>query len=129
MPSPVAAFLLGPRVDDLSILQNVRKMGLRPKATALILNLGRVDAGVDADAAFGLITRHSVFRAAVDDGAQVIRMPRLDPIAAQAIEARRLHFDDLQGKIAPFDALAASAWLKEMEVAFRPIESWMPWAK
>src|SRR6185312_14962146 len=100
--APVAAFLLGPRVDDLAVLHSLRTQGLRPKATALILNEGRVEQGAQPEEAFARVLRHSAFRAAVEDGAAVIWMPRLDPPdLAQEIEAKRLQFSAARDGITP----------------------------
>jgi hypothetical protein len=137
--APVAAFLLGPRVDDLAVLQSLRGRGFRPKATAIVLNEGRVDQGLTREEAFARVLRHSAFRAAVDDGAAVIWMPRLDPPdLAQEIEAKRLHFTDArdgivpQGRnVAPVTALErvmVRAWLERMDRAFAPVRTWLPWA-
>lgn len=136
---PVAAFLLGPRVDDLAVMQSLRARGFRPRASAIILNEGRVDQGLTREEAFARVLKHSAFRAAVEDGAAVIWMPRLDPPdLAQDIEAKRLHFTDARDgivpegrKIAPITALErvmVRAWLERMDQAFSPVRTWLPWA-
>ena len=137
--APVAAFLLGPRVDDLAVLHSLRTQGLRPKATALILNEGRVEQGVPREEAFARVLRHSAFRAAVEDGAAVIWMPRLDPPdLAQEIEAKRLQFSAARDglvpegrKVVPLPAIKRAivrAWLERMDAAFAPVRTWLPWA-
>ena len=129
--APVAAFLLGPRVDDLAVMQSLRARGFRPRASAIILNEGRVDQGLTREEAFARVLKHSAFRAAVEDGAAVIWMPRLDPPdLAQDIEAKRLHFTDARDgivpegrKIAPITALErvmVRAWLERMDQRSRP---------
>lgn len=40
----VAAYTFGPRADDLIFLKTFERMGFRPRATLLILNLGLVDS-------------------------------------------------------------------------------------
>ena len=136
--APVAAFLLGPRVDDLAVLHSLRTQGLRPKATALILNEGRVEQGAQREEAFARVLRHSAFRAAVEDGAAVIWMPRLDPPdLAQEIEAKRLQFSTARDglvpdgrKVVPLPAIKRAivrAWLERMDTAFAPVRTWLPW--
>lgn len=135
--SPVAYYFLGPRVDDLGSLHTFERGGFQPKATAIVLNRGRVDAGMDATEAFLPIRRHTAFRAAVDRGAIVIEMPRLDPPdLALEIERKRLHFAQARDgqvpegrKMTPIgglDRAAVSAWMGRMEAAFAPVRSWLP---
>lgn len=75
----VVAYLLGPQPDDLSPLATLRNRGFSPAATVLILNEGLLGAGVDLETGFASVQGHSVFRAAVDAGAMVVRLPRLIP--------------------------------------------------
>ena len=76
---PVAAYILGPRVDDLSSLATFEASGFLPRATLLLLNGARVDAGLNPAEAFAPIRRHSAVRAAAARGAVVVKMPQLDP--------------------------------------------------
>jgi hypothetical protein len=135
--SPVAAYFLGPRVDDLGTLASFEARGFRPEATAVVLNHGRVDAGMDPDAAFAAVRRHSAFRAAVERGATVLEMPRLSPPElALDIERKRLHFAMARDgivpegrRVAPIGGLnraAVRAWMDRMEAAFGPVAAWLP---
>lgn len=128
--APVAAYFLGPRVDDLGSLATFEVAGFRPTATALVLNHARVDAGLDPAEAFAATLRHSAFRSVVARGAAVVEMPRLDPPElALEVERRRLHFAaarDGEGGLGPLDRAAVRAWMRRMEGAFAPLEAWLP---
>jgi len=135
--APVAAYFLGPRIDDLSGLESFEKAGFQPAATALILNHARVDVGLDPTEAFTSIRRHSVFRSAVDRGAIVLEMPRLDPPElALEIERKRLSFGHAMAgtvpdgrKVAPItglDRVSVRTWLSRMKFAFEPVRQWLP---
>jgi hypothetical protein len=128
--APVAAYFLGPRVDDLSSLATFEASGFRPRATLLVLNGARVDAGLDPAEAFAPIRRHSAVRGAVARGAVVVEMPRLDPPElALEVERRRLGFGaarDGEGGVGPLDRASVRAWMDRMERAFAPVEPWLP---
>lgn len=128
--APVAAYFLGPRVDDLSALATFEASGFRPGCSLIVLNMARVDAGLDPAAAFAPIRRHSAFRAAVARGAMVVEMPRLDPPElALEIERKRLGFGaarDGEGGLGPLDRAGLRAWMARMEAAFAPVEAWLP---
>jgi hypothetical protein len=134
--TPVALYFLGPRISDLDALAVLEARGFQPKATALVLNAGVVDATLDSAAAFAALRRHSVFRAAVERGALALEMPKLPPELAAEIERKQLHFADARdgvvppGKaMAPIGGLSRAAvrrWMAEMETAFAPIAHWLP---
>lgn len=128
--APVAAYFLGPRVDDLSSLATFEASGFRPRATLLVLNSARVDAGLDPAEAFTPIRRHSAVRGAVARGAVVVVMPRLDPPElALEVERKRLGFGaarDGEGRLGPLDRAGVRAWMDRMERAFAPVEPWLP---
>lgn len=131
----VAAYLLSPRVDDLTLLAGFEKLGFRPKATALILNLGRAETPDDFDA----VRRHPAYKAARARGAVEIWMPKLEPQSlALEIERKRLHFIQARDGITPeghkpadisaFERAIIREWLERMDAAFASIETWMPGA-
>lgn len=128
--APVAAYFLGPRVDDLSSLATFEASGFRPRASLVVLNTARVDAGLDPAEAFAPIRRHSAFRAAMARGAALVEMPRLDPPElALEIERKRLGFGaarDGEGGLGPLDRAGVRAWMARMEDAFAPVEAWLP---
>lgn len=138
--SPIAMYLLGPRIDDLASLATFEAAGFQPKATALVLNEGLADPVVLADPSspdpFARITRHSAYRAALERGAIELRMPRLDPEVASEIEAKRLRFayarDGVvpEGRrvspVAPFSRSRVRQWLAGMSTEFAPVRSWLP---
>jgi hypothetical protein len=127
--APVAMYLLSPRVDDLTPLSEMQEAGFQPKATALVLNEGRVDTSRDPAREFALLRRHPVYRAAIENGAVEVWMPRL--YAAQQIEARRITYRQAAAgtgtaPLGVFDRSRVHRWLATMDTAFAPIASWMP---
>jgi len=127
--APVAMYLLSPRVDDLTPLSEMQGAGFQPKATALILNEGRVDTSRDPAREFALLRRHPVYQTAIENGAVEVWMPRL--YAAQQIEARRITYRQAaEGAGTPaigvFDRSRIHRWLTAMDTAFAPIASWIP---
>jgi hypothetical protein len=128
----VVFYTVGPQEEDLSPLATMESLGLKPSASAIVLNEGLVEVGDDRDSAFARIRRHSAFIGAVNRGAIPVWMPKLLP-AAQ-VEMRRLHFRDAaaghngQGKnpLGPFDRARVGTWLNAMEAGFAGIETWLP---
>jgi hypothetical protein len=60
--SPVAVYLLGPRLADLSPLATLENAGFRPRATALVRNEGRADPTAPREEEFARTVRHSAYR-------------------------------------------------------------------
>lgn len=121
---PVLLVFLSPRVSDLTSLMVLEETGFQPKATALVLNLGRAD-GMDA---YRPVISHSVFKAAQGRGAATIYMPRLFGAAA-SIEQRRISFTTAASETGPLSVLDRARtfhWLQQMDAAFAPIRSWLP---
>lgn len=131
---PVALYLMSPRETDVTPLAIMQKAGFQPKATALVLNLGRSDPTRDPEQEFRQLRRQPAYRAALEAGAVEIWMPRL--YAAKAIEDRRLGFQQaVNGEapagrpgaaLGPFDRSRVRHWLMAMDEAFSPIRSWLP---
>ena len=134
--APVAIYALGPRVDDLASLATFEAQGFKPQATALVLNEGLTDPTMAREDAFARVVRHSAFKAAVDRGATVLWMPRLEPSVAAEIEAKRLHFAAARDGVslksrttAPlgvFDRSRVRAWMAGMDAMFAPVAAWLP---
>jgi hypothetical protein len=132
--TPVAVYLFGSRIADLSPLATLERAGFQPRATALVLNEGRIDPTADPEIEFAQLRRHSTYRAAIDRGAVEIRMPRLS--VAKLVEDRRIKFSNARDGISPegrqvvplgmFQKSAVRAWLTRMDAAFAPIASWVP---
>ena len=128
----VLFYTAGPQEEDLSPLATMEGLGLRPTATAIVLNEAMADLGESPLQAFARVLRHSAFLAAVGRGAVPIWMPRLLP--AQQVEIRRLHFRDAaageigQGKtpLGPFDRSRVLNWLQSMDANFAGIRTWLP---
>jgi hypothetical protein len=133
---PVALYMLAPRQDDLAALESLEAAGFQPKATAIILNEGRVDSTMARDEAFARVLRHSAFRAAVARGAVPVWMPRLEPEVMQEIEGKRLTFGQARDGVVPegrsfapiggFERVMVGRWLERMEQEHEPIHSWLP---
>ena len=131
---PVCLYLMSPRETDITPLAIMQQAGFQPQTTALILNLGRSDPTRDPDQEFRQLRRQPAYRVALDAGAVEIWMPRL--YAAKAIEDRRIGFlqavngqapDGRPGAaLGPFDRSRTQHWLRAMDEAFAPIQSWLP---
>jgi hypothetical protein len=135
--TPVAFYVVGPRVDDLDAMVQLDAVGFQPRATAILLNIGRVpDPSVMPEDAFASVTSHSRYRAAVARGAVPIWLPRLDFETMAEIEDKRLHFGQARDGQVPegatfppiggFKRSRVRRWLAEMEAAHKPIMSWLP---
>jgi len=130
----VAAYLLSPRVDDLTLLAGFEKAGFQPKATALVLNLGRAEAQEDFDA----VRRHPAYKAALARGAVELWLPKLQPQSlALEIERKRMRFSDAGDGIAPdgrrtadislLERVIIREWLQWMDQSFAPVDTWLLW--
>jgi hypothetical protein len=134
--APVALYMLGPRVDDMSPLTTLSALGFNPAATVLVRNEGLGELLTHRDDAFARVVRHSAYRAAVARGAVEVWMPRMEAAIAQEIEAKRVNFiqarDGLspEGRktipLGPFDRLRVRQWLDNMTAEMAPIMSWLP---
>ena len=134
--APVALYMAGPRQDDLAVLEGLETAGFQPKATAIMLNEGRVDSTMARDEAFARVLRHSAFRAAVARGAVPLWMPRLEPEVMLEIEGKRLTFGQARDGVVPegktfmpiggLERAMVRRWLERMEEAHAPIETWLP---
>lgn len=134
--TPIACYMVGPRVEDLSSLDSIERAGFQPSATLIVLNEGRVDSTMSREEAFARVLRHSVFKQALERGALALWMPRLEPEVAADIEGRRLTFGQARdgqvpagakfGPIGGFKRSMVRRWLEAMEREFGPVASWMP---
>ena len=132
--TPVAAYMVGPRPDDLAPLATLENAGFRPPATVIVLNEGLVETPLPKDEAFARVMRHSAFKTAIERGAVPVWMPRLLPAAE--IEARRVNFAMARDGIIPqgkrqtplggFDRARIRVWLGAMDAEFGPLRSWLP---
>jgi hypothetical protein len=131
----VAAYVLTPRVDDLASLVTFEARGFRPRATALILNLGRAET----PAAFDALRRQSAYKAALDRGAVELWMPALEPQSlALQIEQQRLQFHQARdgdvpagrnaSYISALERVMIREWMTRMDEEFATINTWLPWA-
>jgi hypothetical protein len=131
---PVCLYPMSPRETDVTPLAIMQRAGFQPKATALILNLGRADPTREPEQEFKQLRRQPAYRAALDAGAVEVWMPRL--FAAKAIEDRRIGFQQaMTGRmpdgqsgagLGPFDRSRTHHWWKAMDEAFASIRSWLP---
>jgi hypothetical protein len=133
----IAAYFLTPRSDDLQVLAALNARGFKPKATVFVLNEFHVERGANADEAFRRILDHSVFKAAVANGAHVVRMPRLYPQAlSMEIASKHLQFSHARDGTVPdgstvtpirgLDCSRVRRWLTEMEAAHEGVKGGLP---
>jgi hypothetical protein len=131
---PVAIHLIGPDPDDLAYLRDVEAGGIfAPPATILVLNEALVPAYRTPLQAFEkTVLKHPILTEAVDRGAKLISMPRLEP--ALEVDLRRLTFSaaeagktkEGQDPIGPWKRQQIAMWLRDMERAFEPVAHWLP---
>lgn len=128
---PVAMYFLSPRVSDLTPLVAMERAGFKPRATALLLNIGRADSS-DVEGLFSSLRRQPAYLAAVERGAVEVWFPKLH--AAKAIEERQVGFwralNNGPGGVAAaplniFDRRRVGDWLGKMDECMRPIASWV----
>jgi hypothetical protein len=129
----IAAYVLSPRVDDLASLITFEQRGFRPRATALILNLGKAET----PAAFDAVRRHPAYKAAIARGAVEIWMPALSQDVSLRIERARVQFQQARDGEAPEGRKPASIsllerfmvreFLERMRSEFQAVEGWLPW--
>lgn len=131
----IAAYVLTPRVDDLATLVTYEGAGFRPRATALILNLGRAAS----PSAFDAVRRQPAYKAALARGAVELWMPALEPQdLALRIERARLQFSQARDGVSADGSVSRVVgglersrvrhWLEQMRAEFAAVESWLPWA-
>lgn len=129
---PVALYFLSPRVSDLTPLVAVERAGFQPRATALMLNIGRTDPSRDVEDWFAHVRRQPGYLKAVERGAVEVWVPKL--YAAKAIEDRQVGFwratNNGPGAVSAsplgmFDHRKVSDWLGQMEACMQPIASWV----
>lgn len=129
---PVALHFLTPQVDHLTALAAVERAGFKPRATALLLNIGRTDESRGVEEWFAHVRRQEAYTAAVGRGAVEVWFPKLK--AAKAIEDRRVGFwraaNNGPGGVAAapltlYDRARVSGWLGKMEKSMEPIASWI----
>jgi hypothetical protein len=131
----VATYLFTPRLGDLAFLKTFERSGFRPRATALILNLGKADS----PSSFDDIRGQPEYKAALDRGAVELWLPPLKQSIALAVEKATVSFAQArdgeapEGKraanIKPTDRVKVREWLMRTESEFGDIEKqgWMPW--
>lgn len=132
----VAAYTLSTRVHDLVFLKTFERLGYRPRATLLILNLYRAN---NDPSLFNDVRRQPEYKAALDRGAVELWMPMLDAKVAQAIDTAAALFTHARDGVAPegkkeadiqvTDRSKVRIWLETMRAEFGDVEraGWMPW--
>lgn len=128
----VAMHFLSPRVADLTSLAAIERTGFQPRATALVLNVGRTTEDRSLDSWFGHVRRQPSYAAAIERGAVEILFPKL--FAAKEVEDRSIGFwaatNNAPGPtdkppLNVIDHRKVSHWLGLMEQQMQPIVSWI----
>lgn len=130
---PVAIHVIGPSVDDLSMLRDFEEAGVfAPERTILVLNEGRISDGRPAALAFRTIEEHPVFRAALNRGAVLVRMPKL-PCMAKLLNARLTFTQAVSGVVVDgretfglMNRQLVKGWRAQMDEQLLPVERWLP---
>lgn len=129
---PVAIHCIGAAPDDLAYLQAVEDGLFAPEATILAINEATVPPHRTAFAAFEKVRNHPVFLKAIERGATLVRIPRLEP--ASEIDAHRLTFsaaesgDASEDKhlLGPWKRQQIAIWRRQMEESFASVSAWLP---
>ena len=124
---PVAVHFIGPDLDDLADLKRAEEEGaFKPEATVLVLNAGTIKDARPADAAFGPVRAHPVYKAALERGAREVLFPRLPCMAA--VNALRLPFGhaETDKRLGITDRQRVVMWRRAVEEALLPVREWMP---
>lgn len=131
---PIAAYVLTPRLDDLTALATFEARGFQPRATALVLNLAKAES----PSAFDGLRRQPVYRAALDRGAVEVWMPALSQSVALAIERARVQFHQARdgeadagrkpATLSLFERVEVREWMTRMSSEFAQLDTWLPWA-
>jgi hypothetical protein len=127
--APVAAYTLGPNPGTLDPLAITEAAGFRPRATLLVLVEALVPETREPAEAFARVLRHSTFRAAVDRGAQIMVMPRLDSVVADLVDAKKLLFsvaaDPVRSPLGPWQAGQARFFRREFLERLDRYRTWV----
>lgn len=132
----IGAYVLTPATDDIGLLKEHQRLGLKWPATALVLNLGRADG----PASFEPIRRTPEYQRAIGEGAVELWWPRLAPqeLALQ-VEGRRFLFHEAREGFVPDGnpnppiagmyrpVLRRHIEAVDEEIAPLEAASWMPW--
>ena len=129
---PVVMHVVGPRIQDLTDLQQMEESSFRPVHTVLVLNEGTVRGAAVPERAFDAVRGHPVYRAALARGAVEVVLPALEPM--REVDRRRLLFAEAaagtvkpgQAPLSPFDAARVRTWLPRAVAAFAPVREWLP---
>lgn len=124
---PVRLRFLGPDAEDLADLARDDAAGaFCPEATVLFLNHGAIRDGRRAEIAFAATRQHPVFRAAVDRGARVVDLPRLDCMAAVAASGLQFAAAEAHGPLGVTNRQRVKIWRRAMEDVLAPVAAWLP---
>lgn len=130
----IAAYVLTPRVDDLTSLATYEKRGFQPRATALILNMARAST----PAAFDAVRRQPAYKAAIARGAVELWMPELSQGVALRVEQARVQFEQARDGEAPegrnpasislLERVEVREFMERMNAEFAAVDGWLPWS-
>jgi hypothetical protein len=128
----VSCQIITPGPIGALVMERLRDAGFKPAKTVLVLNdtvgqwCGVPPRGLDT---FEDIIRSPAFLRAVDDGAVVVTMPRMDAATSDAMDsdARVVRMRQaLAGGIDDHLVAHLKEWLRAMDRAFKPVQNWLP---
>ncbi|MDO9713900.1 hypothetical protein, partial [Paracraurococcus lichenis] len=122
-----------PRAHDLALLQAFEALGVRPTATAMVLNGAHAREGWDA---YDGLRGQPIYQAALRAGAAEVWMPALRQDVALEVERKGLLFGharhgrvpEWRQGVAPVDGDAATElglWMEDVAPEWAPIGSWV----
>lgn len=124
---PVRLRFMGPDAEDLADLaRDDAARAFVPEACVLFLNHGAIRDGRRAEIAFAATRAHPVFRAAVDRGARVVELPRLDCMAVVAATGLQFGAAEAHGPLGVVNRQRVRMWRRAMEETLAPVSAWLP---
>lgn len=126
---PVAVHVLGPSLDDLSLLAALESQAIFcPQRTLLVLNEGSIQDGRPFERAYEAVRGHPVYRAALERGAREVVMRRLSCMAQ--LDEQRLLFgqaaDRTLKNLGLLSKQSVVIWQRNMEAAHETVRAWLP---
>lgn len=128
---PVVIHMLGGDADDLGYMRDLENVSkFQPKDTVIVLNEGVIH-GRSPAAAFAPLVEHAIFRAVVDRGARVMRLPRLGCMVD--IDRLRVSFKDAatgavvdgKARLGPIQRQMIALWMRDVSETLAPIVPWI----
>ncbi|MEK8121593.1 hypothetical protein WOB59_00285 [Methylocystis sp. IM4] len=132
---PLSVYMTGPDMDDFEHILTIHRSKLfETKRSMLVLNESLVRAGKTPEGAFDAILERDEILEMIDDGVEIVLMPRIIHIA-EVRKAGLSFYDAVEGKkgrdgkpLDPLKRFSIKTWLDRMEsqLASKKLAGWLP---